>query len=417
MITTDRQVASLKPKDSVFWESVRSPHGGGLALRVSVKASKTWFYRYRFQGKQDAFALGRYPTMTLQQARDAHGEARAHLSDGLNPKRVFRQAKLAAEQTWTGQELFDAWIKIYSSTPSSRTKRVPSETVVIQTIWRWQKYLQHRVAPLLVNSISRQMITSLVSDVAERHSREQARKCLTIFNGMFNLAEVRGQVDHNPAFGLEPSKLGASKGQAGERYLSLDEIKLLWWAIEENDLSASVGAALRALLLTGMRRGELCQTRWNDVDLQRRLWTLPANTTKSRRAHALHISDALLDILESLPRESEFVFQSARLEDQPILPASLTTAVARLQGVKTATLDESAPLAGMERFSVHDLRRTVATGLGEHCNTPPHIIRRILNHLSEDRLEDTYQRAQLIEEQKKALNSWGVLVHEKVHQA
>jgi Integrase len=416
LLTTDRQIASLKPRETVYWESVKSPHGGGLAIRISVRGTKTWSYRFRFRGKQDAVSLGRYPTTSLLQARDVHGEACALLAKGINPKKAFKESKKVAEQTWTGQELFDDWIRVYSSTPSTRTKRTPSEQVVRQTTWRWNKYLRRTLGQILIPTITKQAAASLISAVSELNSREQARKCLTILNGMFELAVAKGLIDENPCYGLQPAKLGASKGSPRSRVLTPSEIKWFWEALEDSSLDTSVRAALKAILLTGLRRGEICQAKWSDIDFNTNVWNLPPEITKSRRKHTVPISTALKNLLQSLDMDGTYVFRSTRAPWQPIGSNSLTTAIARLQGIKTQQVNEKAPLFGLERFSVHDLRRTVATGLGEYCETPPHVIRRILNHLSDDRLEDIYQRATLFDEQAKALERWSTWVMETVEE-
>ena len=104
------------------------------------------------------------------------------------------------------------------------------------------------------------------------------------------------------------------------------------------------------------------------------------------------------------------MFESQRASGQPIGDASLTTAVARLQGRKLAKQNMKAPLADMPRFSVHDLRRSFATGLLKHFGTAPHVVEQMLNHAPADRLIETYQRHDYAKEQRLAWQAWGRLV-------
>ena len=413
MITTDRQIQSLKPEATVYWESVKSPHGGGLAIRVSTGGSRSWYVRYRHNGKQDAMNIGTFPGMGLKEARDEHSEVRKLLADGINPKRVKRDRKAANEAAWTMQELFGKWIVSYANAPSIRTGRQPSATVVEQTTWRWSYYLQSSLGDFLVKQVDTPHVKGVVAEVAETQSREQARKCLTLLRGMFDYAEARGQVATNPAQGIQPAKIGASKSAPRERKLDLKELRRLWVAIDEMRLAPTSAAAIRFLILTGQRRGELLLAKWSHIDLDEGVWTIPAADTKNRKAHTVYLSDAAIELLRSLDRNGPYVFYG-RVEGQPIGATSITTAVMRLQGRKTRERDESAPLGKVEPFSVHDLRRTVATGLGEHCAVQPHIVERMLNHVPEDSLVATYQRAQYVEEQRQAWQAWGDLIASQV---
>lgn len=409
MITTDRQIQSMKPEAAVYWESVKSPYGGGLAIRVSTGGTRSWYVRYRHNGKQDAMNIGVFPAMGLKEARDEHAEVRKLLADGINPKRARRDRKAANQAAWTMQELFEKWIASYAKAPSIRTKRPPSATVVKQTAWRWGYYLQSQLGEFLVKQIDSPHVKSVIAEVAETQSREQARKCLTLMRGMFDFAEARGQITVNPAQAIQPSKIGASKSAPRERTLDLKELRRLWVAIDEMRLALTSAAAIRFLILTGQRRGELLLAKWSHIDFDNRTWTIPAANTKNRKTHTVYLSDAALGLLRSIDWNGEHVF-TGRVEGQPTGPSSITTAIMRLQGRKARKRDESAPMSDVKPFSVHDLRRTVATGLGEHCAVQPHIVERMLNHVPEDSLVATYQRAQYIEEQRVAWQAWGGLI-------
>lgn len=417
MITTDRQLQALKPKGTVYWESVKSLHGGGLAIRVQPTGSKAWYFRYRFNGKQDTYSLGRYPSVGLQEARESHGEAVALHAQGINPKRARRDEKARNESAWTMAELFEQWIQSYAKTPTVRTKRTPSPLVVEQACWRWGHYLKARVDGLLIKHVDARTVKSTIAHIAGNQSRNQASKCLTMLRAMLAYAEAHGQIDSNPAQGIQPSQLGATKSAPRDRVLSLEEIKRLWSAIESARLDASAAAALKLLILTGQRRGELLQAKWQHIDLKEGRWTLPAITTKSRREHAVYLSDTAIDLLQEqqdITGNSEHVFESQRASGQPVGDASLTTAIARLQGRKLAKQNMKAPLADMPRFSTHDLRRSFATGLIRHFSTAPHVVEQMLNHAPADRLIETYQRHDYAKEQRLAWQAWGQLIEGSV---
>ena len=230
---------------------------------------------------------------------------------------------------------------------------------------------------------------------------------------MLDYAEAKGHIETNPAQGIEPSKIGATKGASRDRTLNLAELRRLWVALDASNLSGVAVAAIKLLILTGQRRGELLLAKWQHIDLDSGIWTLPEANTKAGRAHTVYLSDAALEILRSLDRDGEHVFPG-RVQGQPIGAQSITTAILRLQGRKTRKRDDSAPLADMTPFSVHDLRRSFATGMGEHNAAQPHVIERMLNHTPDDALVAVYQRQNYAEEQRQAWKVWGELIESQV---
>ncbi|TDR50214.1 integrase [Halomonas ventosae] len=400
MLTTDRQLAALKPRDKVYWQAVSSPHGGGLALRVTPTGSKAWYHRYRFGGKADSLKLGRYPTMGLQEARQAHGEAHGLLHEGINPKRQQRQQRAENLAAWTMGELFDAWLPIYSTAPTGSTRRPPSEDTVKLHRWRWNRYLKKPLGDLLVRSMIRKLVSVEIATIAEG-SRADARKCLSMLRAMFDFAEARGQIEENPTAGIQPSKVGATRDRPRERVLSIAELSLLWREIDGTMLHPSVAAALKMLILTGQRRGELVAMRWEDLDLEAGVWTIPAADTKAHRGQTVYLPGLAIGILDALPRKGDRVF-IGRFGD-PMSTDAPTKAVQRLRRALE-----------IPSFTAHDLRRSVATGMAKHCGVQPHVIELVLNHAHENPLVGVYQRHDYAEEQRKAWQAWGELIEHQV---
>jgi integrase len=297
-------------------------------------------------------------------------------------------------------ELFDAWLPIYSNTPTVQTRRIPSKDTVKLHSWRWQRYLRKPIGDMLARSLTRKRISAIISDIAET-SRADARKCLSLLRSMFDFAEARGQVEENPTTGIQPAKVGATLGKSRDRVLSVAELRKLWQAINGTMLHPSVAASLKLLVLTGQRRGELVAMKWADIDLEASTWTIPAPDTKAYRQHTVHLSNLALDILSSLPRKASFVFVG-RYGD-PMSDDAPTKAVQRLR----KTMD-------VPSFHVHDIRRSVATGMAQRCAIQPHVIERVLNHAPENPLVGVYQRQDYAEEQRQSWRAWGKLVESHV---
>lgn len=151
----------------------------------------------------------------------------------------------------------------------------------------------------------------------------------------------------------------------------------------------------KLLLLTGQRRGEVTEMRWDQIDAQKRTWTIPAEMTKNSREHVLPLSDAALAVLKSVPRLSEARVFPARNND--------TNAISGFTRAK----DRFDRLSGVTDWTIHDLRRTVATGLAQ-LGVAPHIIERVLNHVSGTfaGVAGVYNRFQYQDEMRAALHLW-----------
>ncbi len=238
---------------------------------------------------------------------------------------------------------------------------------------------------------------------------------------MLDHALIRNFIEQNPARTLRPKDFAATAGRPRDRVLSLDELTHLWLALNKapnTSLSPVIKTAIKLLILTGARRGEVVGMRWEELNFERRIWTLPAERTKNRQSHVIHLSDLSIQLIQSLePTMKPFVFYSPRSSNDYIHPDSLTGAIAKLRGAATGKKKAKEPdcfLAEIPPFSVHDLRRSAATAWGEHLKTAPHVIERMLNHQPINKLIAVYQRAIYADEQKAAWLKWGEVISHKL---
>ncbi|ART64009.1 tyrosine-type recombinase/integrase [Kushneria marisflavi] len=389
---------------------------GGLALEARTdREAKSWLYRYRVVDKTVEQQLGSYPQMGLAKARKKHREAAELVRQGIDPRKHRKAEKARNQAAWTMSEAFDRWIEFYASSPS-RSGKVPTERTVSKQRGRWRLYLEKPLGGAYVRDMSRRYLIEVLEQVATR-AREEGRQCLTLLRQLLDYCEDREQIEDNPAAGLKPAKIKARPGKPRERYLKLPELKALWEAIDEKQivldgvassvvLSASVANAIKLLLLTGARRAEVAAMRW--VEVKKDTWTIPAERTKSGREHKVHLSALALVILAEQHRlsKSEFVFESSRDAAKPIHYDTITTAVARLQGRSRKDHEDSAPLYQLEHFTVHDLRRSVATMWTETFMADPLLVDAMLAHVP-PRLVGTYNKGKRYQIQIDVWEKWG----------
>ena len=384
---------------------------GGLAIEARQgRATMAWVYRYRIAGHLREMSLGSYPAMTLAEARAAHADAAKLVVKGIDPRKQRRAEKALNEQQWTVGELFDLWIEHYASTPSERRKTIPIPRTIMKQRGRWNVHLSKHLGSLYVRDVSRGAIVPVLEQAA-RKGREEARQCLTLLRMMFDYAETREQIDANPTEGLSPHKIGATPPKPRERHLSIAELSTLWKELDGMKLALPISRAIKLLILTGSRRGEVAEMQWKEISGN--TWTIPAARTKSRRAHDVHLSPLAQSIIEEQRELSGggFVFESMNKPGNPITRDAITRAITRLQGRGTKDHNTTAPLYALEHFTVHDLRRSAATTWTETLGADPLLVEGMLDHLP-PKLLGTYNKAKRYPAQVAIWDRWGDFITE-----
>ncbi|MEQ1671523.1 MAG: site-specific integrase, partial [Hyphomicrobium sp.] len=223
----------------------------------------------------------------------------------------------------------------------------------------------------------------------------EANHALGVIKTLFRWCVDRDMLAISPCMKVKkPAKHGSRA-----RVLTEAELKALWMML--NDEGYPFGVMTKLLILTGQRRGEVTQMRWSQIDMTAKTWTIPAELSKNGREHMLPLSAHAIEVLKSLPHLHDDLLFPARGNDEAVI-SGFTRAKNRFDKV-----------SGVSDWTLHDLRRTTATFLGK-METPPHVIERILNHISGSfaGVAGVYNRHPYFDEMRLALNAWG----EKVRQ-
>lgn len=419
-ITQDRQVANLTPEDGKtrIVVSVKSKAGSGLSVESrSGSRTKSWLYRPYLNGKQIKITLGAYPAMTLAQAREAHAEAVELVKQGIDPRYARKAEKQQNEQMPIFSKLWESWLAFRAT-----SKPIGARTLVdYQGTYR--RHLEKGLGAVRVCDLSRAVIYEHLIRV-RKTSVEGVRKGLILLNMTLDHATLQGLIEHNPARLLKPAMFGASMGKPRERWLPQDELQMLWKALDEAGfggggvssggrgiassviLSQAIANALRLIILTGVRRSEAVNMRWEQINRDR--WTIPE--TKNGKSHIVTLHPLALSILKTqrILSEGGWVFESLSKPGFPVTGDAITRALERL---RTKYMAEAAP------FSPHDLRRSVATGCAEYLDAPERLIELLLNHVPKDRLIRTYQVGQQAEKLRKLFLKWGDFIEYEVIQS
>jgi integrase len=347
----------------------------GLALRVSYGGGKSWVFFYRIAGKLRRMTLGTYPALSLAEARDAWREARQDAQVGRDP--VLRKREKPAQDF---EMVAREWLR--RDQAKNKSKGEVLRVLERELIPAWG----HRA----VADLGRRDILDLIDAIADRGAPTMARRVQAYIHRFFTWAVGRGIIDSNPATAL-PKPGSESKR---DRVLTDDELMAVWRAAEE--LGWPFGTVVRLLILTGARREEVGQLQWSE--LSNTTVTLKGARTKNGEPHNIPLSAPAISLLETVPHvaESQFVFTT-----------NSRTPISGWSRAKTE-LDE---LAKIEQWRVHDLRRTVATGL-QKLGSGLQVIEAVLGHTSGSGagIVGVYQRHSFDAEKRAALEAWGAHV-------
>ena len=349
----------------------------GFGLRVSETGAKTWVLMYRIGRRQRRLTLGKYPALGLAKAREKAREALDQLDHGTDPAAHRRGLQGGSTDTFEGVAglFLDRYARQHQRNPE-RTEYLFGKYVTPE--WKGRK----------LESIGRGDVALLVDGIAEGGAPIMANRVLTIIKKLFGWTVARGLLEANPAGGVQ----APGKETVRDRVLADAELKAVWKACE--GLGYPFGPLFRLLILTGQRRGEVAHMAWPDIEDG--TWTLPREITKSDRLHAVPLSSLAVETIEAVPQIEgcHLLFPSRSGTDRPV------------NGFGRAKRQIDT-LSGVGDWRLHDLRRTVASGLARF-QTPPHVIEAVLNHRSGtiSGVAAVYNRYSYLDEKRQALEAW-----------
>ena len=350
----------------------------GLALRVSYGGGKSWVFFYRHAGKLRRMTLGTYPALGLAEARQAWRDARTESAQGRDPARSRKVGKPATD--------FESVAREWLQRDQAKNRTVRQVTLVVEgemlPLWG------HRP----IADIGRRDVLDLIDSIANRGAVTMARRVQGYVHRLFRWAVGRGIVEKNPAADLP--RPGAETRR--ERVLTDTEITSIWKAADEWPF----GAIYRLLLLTGARRGEIGDLRWAELDKEE--IKLDGARTKNGKPHVIPLSKAAQAVTSELHRVAgtELVFGISKSA------GGYDRAKERVDAKIAAMMGAQLP-----PWRLHDLRRTVATGL-QKLGMNLQVIEAVLGHVSGSRsgVVGTYQRHSFDAEKRAALEAWGAHV-------
>ena len=362
--------------------------GDGLNLRVAPTGTKTWLFNYYrpFTKKRANLSFGKYPDVTLGEARDLRANARSLLAKGIDPQTSKAQAEQENKNKALATLEFTAaaWLEV-------KKNRVSSDHA--KDIWRsLELHVFPSLGKLPTSSVTAPLAIEALRPLAAKGSLEQVKRVCQRLNGIMILATNTGVVPHNPLAGISAAfKLPEKQNQPT---LPPNELPSLMSALQNANIRITTRSLILWQLHTMTRPSEAAGARWDEIDMQEALWCIPAERMKKRRDHIVPLSLQVMKILErmSLIRgRSEFIFPSDRSIKKSYNPQSVNMALKRM---------------GFHgRLVSHGLRALASTTLNE-AGFDADIIEAALAHVDSNTVRAAYNRAQYLDRRRVMMDWW-----------
>jgi integrase len=364
----------------VYWDAAFP----GFGVKVTPKGRKVFVVLYRTGGagsKLRKYTIGPYGRVTLHQARVAAQKVFAAKLEGRDPAAEKREAKrrIMADRV---EDLLEAFIaqRLSQNRSAAEISRLLRREV--GKPWSGRS----------IHEIGKRDVVEVISAIEQRGAPAAANKTLKSIKTFLRWCLGRAILDQSPAEGVPLP----AKEVARDRVLDDDELARVILAARQ--IGGPYGGIVEFLALTGQRREEVACLTWQELDLARRVWTIPKSRTKNAKGHVVHLSDQSVALLKRANRQGPLVF--SLLGTRPFQEFSQAK----------RRLDQ---LSGVTSWRLHDLRRTCVSGMAR-LGVVPHVADKILNHQSGtiSGVAAVYQRHEFLAERRQALDLWGAHVRQ-----
>lgn len=385
---SDLQCKTAKPGE----KSRKLSDSNGLYLEIMPNGSKYWRLKYRFGGKEKKLSIGVYPEISLSEAREQKEKARKLLANNIDPSEAKKEAKIQKkiEIEHTFEKIARQW---HQNQIASWTPRHASYVL---------RRLEADIFPILgardIKEITAPDLLAALRKIEARGAIDIAHRAHQTCGQIFRYAIATGKAERDVSSDLR----GALKTRKKENYARLEakELPEFLQKLEDYDGELQTKLAMKLLLLTFVRSGELRGARWEEIDLTKKEWRIPAERMKMRDPHIVPLSDQALAILEELKPMTgnrEHVFPN---RNKPMTFISENTLLYSMYR-----------MGYHSRATVHGFRATASTILNEHGFTPD-VIERQLAHAERNKVRASYNHAQYLPERRKMMQWWGDYVED-----
>lgn len=385
---TNNEILKAKPREKDF----TLHDGDGLFLLVKTSGKKLWRFRYQRpeSSSRTNLSLGSYPGLTLAAARQIRDQHLTTLAQGMDPQ---QQQEQASEQRQI--ELDSIFSTVAANWFQIKSRSVTEDYA--KDIWRsLDKDVFPTIGSIPVQEIKARTIVEALEPIKARGALETVRRLVQRVNEIMIYAVNTGLIDANPASGVGMAFEKPKKQNMPT--LRPEELPKLMRSLVMSNLSVPTRCLIEWQLLTLVRPSEASGARWAEIDLDAKLWTIPAERMKAKREHIVPLSPQALDILEvmrPISNHREHVFPS---RNDPKQPMNSQTANAALKRIGYGG-----------KLVAHGLRSIASTTMNE-SGLNADVIEAALAHSDKNEVRRAYNRSIYLDKRIELMNWWGAFV-------
>ncbi|WP_353209111.1 tyrosine-type recombinase/integrase [Sphingorhabdus sp.] len=395
----------LASGDVILWDD----RIAGFGLKVTPAGLKVYIYRYRVakpgQAAQTAprkYTIGRHGDLTPDQARKRAQELAAMVAQGVDPRQQELDARAAREATVTLVEeqarvqrdlafsrIAKLWLEHYKNDMARRASSVAMATLIVN------RYLMPALGDTPLPHVGRSQLQPVIDSIPS-HKRGIRRAVFAYSSVLWGWAMRRGYIDANPILAMEKPPAPAAR----ERVLTDNELTRVYQAAET--LHPIWAAFFKLLVLTGQRRSEVAGIMWEELDSATATWTIPAGRAKNAKAHLVPLAPVAVWLLDAQAGGATWPQRGYILTTTGRTPVS---GISKAKAALDTVMSNEGPQ--VDAWRLHDIRRTVATGL-QRLGVRFEVTEAVLNHVSGSKggVAGVYQRHDWANEKRSALEAW-----------
>ena len=363
----------------------------GLALQVTATGTRSWILRKMIAGKRRDMGLGSYPTVTLAMARDIAREKIKLIADGQDPVDERRAARMRLAAARAHRKTFSFCVTAFLDSFEAEWKNPKHRQQWFNTLDTYANPIMGEMDVAEINEADVLAVlepiwrtkTETASRVRGRVERVLSWATAKKYRHGLNPARWKDNLsEHLP----NPSKTRAVKNHAAMAYRDLGG-----FMVELRNQTGIGGKALEFTILTAARTTETRMAVWSEFDLNEKVWTVPAGRMKAGKEHRVPLSDTVVELLESLPRESQFVFPGPK--DKALSNMAMAAVLERM---------------GRDDVTVHGFRSTFRDWAAESTAYPSEVVEMALAHTIGNKVEAAYRRGDLFDKRRRLMADWAV---------
>ncbi len=381
---TDTEIKRAKAAEKAY----SLGDGGGLYLWVKPTGGKLWRWSYRFDGKEKLMSLGKYPDVSLAQARERHTEARKLLATGIDPmaqrKAEKTAEKIAVENSF--QSITAQWLEHWQEGKSPRH---------VDSV---RRRMAADILPCLgarpIAEIEAPELVAMANAIQDRGARDIAKRALETVGQVFRYGIAHGYAKRNPATEIRPSDILKSTPKTNYARIDAKELPTLLRRIEVYQGKQVTRLAMKLMAMTFVRTSELIGAKWPEFDLEAGRWDIPAARMKMRTPHIVPLArqaSEVLEMLRDLTGSNEWLFPGDQNSAQPMSNNTILAALERM-GFKG-------------RMTGHGFRGLASTILHEQGYSHDHIELQ-LAHAPRNAVSAAYNHALYLEPRARMMQDW-----------